>query len=128
MRIAAREHGAEQVAGFFLAPGRRQRVDVPEGADQEGILRYPEIVLFAVAEYEIALLQFLLYQRHGCAETWIVGRQEMQLGEQEQARVQAFAAERRADNAELRVPRPFKDLLAHAIGVRAPVADAVRQP
>src|SRR5437763_13512937 len=38
----------------------RQRLDVPEGADKERVLRIPEVVLFNVAIDEIAMTQVTL--------------------------------------------------------------------
>src|SRR5438445_5370906 len=52
--VAPGEYALEQSTGLLLAPQRRQRVDIPEGADHEGVLRNAEVIRDAVAEEELA--------------------------------------------------------------------------
>src|SRR6266704_4752260 len=56
--VAAGEYALEQGSGLVLASQRRQRVDIPEGADHEGVLGNAEVVRHAVAEDELAAPQF----------------------------------------------------------------------
>src|SRR5206468_11962345 len=51
--IAAGEHVLEQVTRFLPSPECRKRVDVPERADEERVLRLPEILGLDVAEDEV---------------------------------------------------------------------------
>src|SRR5438094_3565661 len=48
--VAAAEYALEQRAGLVLPSQRGQRVDIPEGADHEGVLRDAEVIRRAVAE------------------------------------------------------------------------------
>src|SRR2546422_2427224 len=42
--VAAGEYALEECAGLLPSSQRRQRVDIPEGADVEGVLRNAEII------------------------------------------------------------------------------------
>src|SRR6266568_2596772 len=92
--VAATEYALEQRAGLVLASQRGQRVDIPEGADHEGVLRDAEVIRPAVAEQELPAAQLLLDRVDGGSKARIVGAQEIELVQEEQARVQVLAAER----------------------------------
>src|SRR5258708_37865764 len=95
--IAAGEYALEQGAGLLLAPKRGQRVDVPESADHEGVLRDAEVVRAAVAKQELPAPQLLLDRTDGGGEARVVGPQEIERVQGAQARVHVFAAGRRDD-------------------------------
>ena len=52
-----------------------------------------EIILVAVAENEVAALQFLFHLRHRGEEAGVVRGHEVHLGQQQQTRVEGLAAE-----------------------------------
>src|SRR6267378_3788875 len=102
--IAAGEYALEQRAGLLLAPKRGQRVDVPESADHEGVLRDAEVVRGAVAKQELPAAQLLLDRTDGGGEARVVGPEEIELVQEEQARVHVLAAESGDEAIALRVP------------------------
>src|SRR6266581_7628514 len=126
--VAAAEYALEQRAGLVLASQRGQRVDIPEGADHEGVLRDAEIVRAAVAEQELPAAQVLLDGLDRGSEARIVGAQEIELVQEEQARVQVLAAEGGGEALALRVPGPRADCRMHRVGPLAPGARAVSEP
>src|SRR5712672_1814804 len=126
--VAAGEYALEQSARLVLASQRRQRVDVPERAHHEGVLRYAEIVWHAVTEEELPAAQVALDRADGGREARIVGAQEIELVQEEQARVQILAAESGGEALALRIPRPIADRRMHGVGAGAPRARAVREP
>src|SRR6266699_2467635 len=73
--VAAGEYAFEQRAGLLLASQRRQGVDIPEGADHEGVLRNAEVVRHAVAEEELAAPQLLLDRLDRRGKARVVGAQ-----------------------------------------------------
>src|SRR6266702_92402 len=104
--VAAAEYALEQRAGLVLASQRGQRVDIPEGADHEGVLRDAEVIRPAVAEQELPAAQVLLDGLDRGSEARVVGAQEIELVQEEQARVQVLAAESCGEAFALRVPGP----------------------
>src|SRR5207249_5749903 len=126
--VAAGEYALEEGAGLVLASQRRQRVDVPEGADDEGVLRNSEVILHAVAEDELAAPQLPLDRLDRRGKARVVGAQEIELVKEEQARVQVLAAESGCEGPALPVPGPIADRRMHRVGARAPRARAVREP
>src|SRR5881296_1319496 len=126
--VAASEYALEQRTGLFLASQRGQGVDIPEGADHEGVLRNAEVIRHAVAEQELAATQLLLDRLHRRGEARVVGAQEIELVEEKKARVQVFAAEGGGESLALRVPGPPVDGSMHGVGPLAPGARAIREP
>src|SRR5712692_3726062 len=126
--VAAGEYAFEQYAGLVLPSQRRQRVDIPEGANRKSVLRNAEVVRNAVAEEELAAPQLLLDRLDRRGEARVVGAQEIELVKEEQARVQVLAAESGGEGPALLVPGPLADRRMHRVGARAPRARAVREP
>src|SRR5258708_25154965 len=126
--VAAGEYAFEQGAGLVLASQRRQRVDIPEGADHEGVLRNAEVVRHAVAKEELPAAQLLLDRVDRGREARVVGAQEIELVEEEQARVQVFAAESGGEGPALLIPGPFADRRMHRVRPPAPPAPPATQP
>jgi hypothetical protein len=73
------QHFLEQSPRFFAAPQRGESVDVPEGANQERILRRSENVLLRVSVDEISTLEIALDRGHRPGEAGIVGGEESDL-------------------------------------------------
>ena len=71
--VAVAEQALEQGARLVAAAQRGQRIDIPEGADEEGVLRLAEVVVLDVAEDEVAALQVLLDGRDRAGEARVVG-------------------------------------------------------
>src|SRR5713101_6215507 len=107
--VATSEYALEQRTSLFLASQRGQGVDIPEGADHEGVLRNAEVIRHAVAEEELAATQLLLDRLDGRGEARVVGAQEIELVEEKKARVQVLAAESGGEGPALLVPGPRAD-------------------
>src|SRR2546425_10184553 len=60
--VAAGEYALEQSARLVLASQRRQRVDIPEGADHEGGFRNGEDIRHAVAGEGLSAPKLLLHR------------------------------------------------------------------
>jgi len=72
VRVAACEQTIEERARLGSPADHRQRVHIPERADEERILGLAEVVALDVAEDEIAALQFRADRLHGAGETRVV--------------------------------------------------------
>src|SRR3546814_20461027 len=83
--IARREHGLEQRTGLLAAANSGEGVNIPEGADVEGHFGRPEIVRLRVAMQEPAMNEVALDLREGAEEAWVVGLQEPEPEQAEQA-------------------------------------------
>src|SRR3546814_21100806 len=94
--IARREHGLEQRTGLLAAANSGEGVNIPEGADVEGHFGRPEIVRLRVAMQEPAMNEVALDLREGAEEAWVVGLQEPELEQPEQAGV-ANLPDRKSD-------------------------------
>src|SRR5258708_19172572 len=125
--IAAGEYPREQRAGLLLAPQRGERVDVPERADHEGVFRDAEVVRLAVAKQELPAAQVLLDRSNGGREARVVGPQEIELVQEEQARVHVFAAKSGGETVALSVSGPRADSPTPRVGPLSPGARPVRQ-
>src|SRR5438093_5785253 len=79
MAVAAAEYALKQRAGLLLASQRGQRVDIPEAADHEGVLRDAEVIRHAVAKEELPAAQLLLDRVNSGSKTRVVGAQEIEL-------------------------------------------------
>src|SRR2546425_9959461 len=126
--VAAGEYALEQSARLVLPSQRRQRVDIPEGADHEGVLRNAEVVRNAVAEQVLAAPQLPFDRLDRRGEARVVGAQEIELVKEEQARVQVLAAESGGEGPALPGPGAIADRRMHRVGARAPRARRGRAP
>src|SRR6266566_668734 len=129
--VAAGEHVLEQGARLLPFSQRRQRVDVPEGAHQKGVLGLPEIVRLDIAEHEVAATELAPDGANRAHEAGIVLRDEAQLAQAEQARIERVAAPHRPDGgreaAPPGAPAPLAHELMYALRVAAPIGGAVGQ-
>src|SRR6266581_7914383 len=126
--VAAAEYALEQSAGLVLASQRRQRVDVPERADHEGVLRNPEVVRHAVTEEELPAAQVVLDRVDRGREARVVGAQKIELVKQQKAGVQVLAPESSGEAVALRIPGPIADRRMHRVGARSPGARSLGEP
>src|SRR5437870_13832557 len=97
-----------------------ERVDVPEGAHEERVLRLPEIVLLDVTEDEVAVAQLALDRAHGAGDPGVVRGQEAHLDQPQQARVESVAVRGRHEAALLGIPAPLADELVNPRRLAAP--------
>jgi len=90
--IAARQQLLEARAGGVASPDHRERIDVPERADIEGIAWLAEIVGVAVT-HDVAIDdQLALDGRKRREEARIAGVDESELGQQQRGRVNLAGA------------------------------------
>ncbi len=78
--IAPGQHVVEQLERLLAAADAGQRIDVPEGAEQEGVGRRAEIVGLDVAHEEAVLHQLLGHHVERGVEARVVGAQQADLG------------------------------------------------
>src|SRR6185503_16091198 len=124
--VAAAEDVLEQRTRLVAAADRGERVDEPERAHQERVLRRAEVIHLDVAEYEVAALELALDGDDRAREARVVRGEEAQLAEPQQARIQGFPAVHRGHEARAPgIPRALEDDAAHAVGVPAPVRSAL---
>src|SRR6266487_1324072 len=126
--VAAGEHVFEQRPRLVAPSDGGERVDVPEGADQKGVLRRSEVVLLDISENEVAASQLALDGGHGASEARVVVRQEAELVQPQQARVQRIAIHRGDEAASPGAPAPLVDHLVDARGLVGPVRRTLGQP
>src|SRR5213076_2002203 len=124
MAIAAGEYVLEQVTRFLPSPECRERVDVPERADEERVLRLPEIVGLDVAEDEVPAAQLALDGAHRAGEPGVVFRQKPELAQAQQARVECLALHGGHETVHLGIPGPLADDLMHARRLGVPIGGA----
>ena len=79
----------EQLTSFSLAASRREGVHPPERTDNERVLGTAKVVGVAISHQEAVVDQGGLDMRHGAHEPWIVPWNEAQLGQQQDACVDA---------------------------------------
>ena len=120
--ISSGEHAFEQGPRFFAPAGGGQRFDVPEGAHGEGVLRQPEIVRRRVAEEMIAPAQNPGYRLERADKARIGCANQTQFLQQQQARIDIFAAQHADEGAEFGVPGLFQQAMADGFGLFMPVA------
>src|SRR3546814_17454704 len=102
--MARREHCLEQRTGLRAAANSGERVNLPEGADVAGHFGRPEIVRLRVAMQEPAMNEVALDLREGAEEAGVVGLQEPELEQAEQAGVAILAADGGNQAGEAHVP------------------------
>src|SRR5690606_2734360 len=90
--VPARQDLVEHRPRLVLATDGGQRVDVPEGADDEAGFGRTEVVGRDVAEQAVAALELAADGLDGGDEARVARLDEAQVGEQQQRGVQAFAA------------------------------------
>src|SRR6266480_4854355 len=126
--VAAAEQGLEQGAGLVALADRGERVDVPEGAHQEGVVGFPEVVLLHIAEHEVAALELAPDGPHRAHEPRIVVGEEAELVQAQQARVQGVAVRGGHEAVFRAIPAALADELVDASRVGAPVSGALLEP
>src|SRR5881398_2902429 len=125
MAVAAGEHGLEQGARLVPLPQRGQRVDVPERAYEERVVRFAEVVLFDVPEDEVAALQLAPDGPNGGGESGIVVAEEAQLVQPQQAGIEYLTVERGREAVAFRAPGALLDHLVDASRLLAPIRGPV---
>src|SRR6266516_3557193 len=126
--VAAAEQGLEQGAGLVALADRGERVDVPEGAHQEGVVGFPEVVLLHIAEHKVAALELAPDGPHRAHEPRIVVGEEAELVQAKQARVQGVAVRGGHEAVFRAIPAALADELVDASRVGAPVSGALLEP
>ena len=97
---------------FELAANGGQRVDIPERADEKGVLGLAEVVLLHVAKHEVAAPQAALDRLHGSDEPRIVSGQKPDFVHAQQAGVERIAVHRADEAAHRRVRGPGESAAA----------------
>src|SRR5690606_29587402 len=123
--VASGQHVLEQLSRLVLLADVGQGQNPPQRADQERGLGPAEIVLLVVAQQEIATPQVALYRVHAGDQARVVGRQELQFGDEQQSGVEIVAAEGGRETAEFRIPGPRADFGVNARGALGPESGAV---
>jgi len=105
-----------------------QRLDQPEGADVERGMGQAEIVLGRIAQHVAPAPQTLLDRLQRRLEPWIVGREEAQVEQLDQARIEVVATERRRDTLRILAPCRVLDRRADRVRAFLPERPAILKP
>src|SRR2546423_5907607 len=92
----------------------RQRLDIPEGADEKRVFGITEVIALDITVDEVAVLQIALDRLDGAREAWIARIQESEARQQQQTRVERVAIQRRRKCVQLLIPRSTIDLFANS--------------
>src|SRR5512146_44975 len=128
MAISARQQPLEEFARFIAAIQRGQRIDVPESADEKGILWFAEIVLVDIAEDEIAAPQVRLDGANGGRKARICRIKEAYLRQQQQARIHGITIEGGYKRTALLVQPELADGVRNLPRLVVPIGRACGQP
>jgi len=110
--VPARQDFLEFFARTIAFTERRERLDPPEGADQERGLRRTEVVRAVIAHQEIAPSQVGFDGGDSAAQPCIRNGQEVEFCHQQQAGIEGLAAEGGDEAAQCRIPRFAADAFA----------------
>src|SRR5262249_34824528 len=91
--VAARQNGLEAIARFLGSADLIQRVNIPKVAGQECGFRQAEVVRRSVAQYPSVAGEFAADRLAGPDKSGVARRQEAELGDQQDTRVQVRLAE-----------------------------------
>ena len=111
--IAVRERVDEQIARLLAPTERPPGIDQPEPADQKSRFRQAEIVRRRIAHNVLLAQKFALHRLDGADEARIVGLDQADIGQQQDAGVEIVGAERGREGLAL---FGFQALLQHAPG------------
>ena len=125
VRGAACEEALEQRTRLGAPADDRERVHVPERADEERVLRLAEIVALDIAEDEVAALELGADRVDSRDEPRVVGGEESELVEQQQARVESAAVGGTDEALSFGVPAALVDEARDARRVSAPFRRAL---
>jgi hypothetical protein len=119
--VAAREDRLEHFARLCGSADLAQRVSVPKVACQEGGFRPAEVVGRRIAHDSPAAHEIVADRIAALDEALVGRRQQAELGEQKDARVEVGLAERAGQRAALFVPGFGQNPLAQGAGVGRPI-------
>src|SRR6266508_3591575 len=111
----------EQFARVVVIADCRERIDVPEGADEKRSFRTTEVILLRVAVDEIPAPQVAADDAHGTAKARIIRSNESKRKHQQQACIESIAFHGRRKCTEMVVPGATGNGLVNMLGAVTPM-------